>query len=479
MKPEIPSFDQTRILVIGDVMLDRYWHGNTDRISPEAPVPVLHVQTSQDRPGGAGNVALNLSALGCQVTLLGIIGDDEAGVTLEKQLRSANVDCHLHRLSDFPTITKLRVLGRHQQLVRLDFEKALDSLKAEDLIPDVKKLLSTQRFDALILSDYAKGTLHHAQAFIDAAKAVGIPVLVDPKNTDFNVYRGATLVKPNRKEFEAVAGRFSNDEDMIARGYSVLREYDIEALLITRSEHGMTLLRDHSFAPLHLPARAREVYDVTGAGDTVIAVLAASLAAGEPLDKAALLANLAAGLVVEKLGAVTISADQLRRALQPQQQGIQRGVLSEADLIRTLNDARAQGETIVMTNGCFDILHAGHVQYLESAKELGHRLVVAVNDDDSVRRLKGNTRPINTLQERMAVLAGLRSVDWVVSFSEDTPERLIKQVNPDVLVKGEDYRVEQIAGSDHVLSAGGKVHLISFRPGCSTSSVVKKILASE
>jgi D-beta-D-heptose 7-phosphate kinase/D-beta-D-heptose 1-phosphate adenosyltransferase len=475
MKLEIPPFERSRVLVIGDVMLDRYWHGTAHRISPEAPVPVLHVTETQDRPGGAGNVALNLSALGCQVTLLGIIGNDEAGDTLEKQLQTAKVNCQLHRLPDFPTITKLRVLGQHQQLVRLDFEKALGALKTENLIPDVKKLLNN--VDVLVLSDYAKGTLHHAQAFIAAAKAVGVPVLIDPKSLDFSLYEGATVITPNRQEFEAVAGHFTDDLDLAARGYSLLRDYHIDALLVTRSERGMTLLRE-GFAPLHLPTRAREVYDVTGAGDTVIAVLAASLGAGESLERAAFLANTAGGLVVEKLGAVTVSVTELREALKPQQQDIQTGVLSEAGLMRALQNARTLDETIVMTNGCFDILHAGHVQYLEEAKKLGQRLIVAVNDDESVRRLKGNARPIIPLQERMAVLAGLRCVDWVVSFSEDTPERLIKQVQPDILVKGEDYRVEQIAGADHVLAAGGKVHLLSFKPGCSTSDVIKKILTS-
>jgi len=475
MKLEIPPFGRTHILVIGDVMLDRYWHGNAYRISPEAPVPILNVTDTQERPGGAGNVALNLSALGCQVTLLGIIGDDEAGRILERQLETANVRCHFHRLPDFPTITKLRVLGQHQQLVRLDFEKALDVLKSENLVPEAKQILLNNKIDALVLSDYAKGTLHHAQAFILAAKAINVPVLVDPKSSNFTLYQGATLITPNRKEFETVVGRFEDETDMATRGYGLLRDYDMKALLVTRSEHGMTLLREN-VAPLHLPTRAREVYDVTGAGDTVIAVLAASLAAGESLDKAASLANTAAGLVVEKLGAITISVAELRHALQSEPLHLKTGILTEPELIQLLQDARAQGETIVVTNGCFDILHAGHVQYLEAAKALGQRLIIAVNDDESVRRLKGDTRPINLLAERMAVLAGLRAVDWVVAFSEDTPERLIQCLQPDILVKGEDYSIAQIAGADYVLSSGGEVHLLPFKPGCSTSKVIKRIL---
>ncbi len=472
----LPSFHSVRALVVGDVMLDRYWHGNTSRISPEAPVPILRVTESQERPGGAGNVALNLKALGCQVFLVGIVGQDEVGNTLEKQLATAGVYCYFHRVADFPTITKLRVLGRHQQLVRLDFEGSLDALKTQNLIPDVKRLLQ-QKIDVLILSDYAKGTLHHAQAFINAAKEANIPVLVDPKSTDFSLYQGATVITPNQKEFEAIVGHSASEEEMVAKGCALLQNFAVSALLITRSEHGMMLLREH-FPPICLPAKAREVYDVTGAGDTVIAVLAASMAAGVSLDEAAALANVAAGLAVEKLGAVTISADELRLAIRPSSQTAPTGcITAEAELIQMLEDARARNETIVMTNGCFDILHAGHVQYLEQAKKLGQRLIVAINDDDSVRRLKGKKRPINALADRMSVVAGLRSVDWVIAFSEDTPERLIELIQPHILVKGEDYQIAQIAGAEYVLANGGKVHLLPFKPNCSTSGVIQKILS--
>ncbi len=472
MKLDIPAFSTVRVLVVGDLMLDRYWQGNASRISPEAPVPVLHVTDTQDRPGGAGNVALNLKALGCQVSLIAAIGQDEAGDVLEKQLTQANIDCHLHRFSDFTTITKLRVLGRHQQLVRLDFEASSASLKTEDLISDVKKILG-QGIDVLVLSDYAKGTLHHAQAFIAAAKALNIPVLVDPKSLDFSLYKGATIITPNQKEFEAIVGRVSDDEDLIAKGYALLQNYDISALLVTRSEHGMTLISSE-MSPTHFPIQAREVYDVTGAGDTVIAVMAASLAAGESLNKSVMLANVAAGLVIQKLGAAAISIDELRRAIsQEMSHSLTPGcIVTEEALMSILEILRAQGETIVMTNGCFDILHAGHVQYLEQAKTRGDRLIVAINDDQSVRRLKGENRPINGLQDRMSVVAGLRAVDWVVSFSEDTPEHLIKRVEPDILVKGKDYCVSQIAGADHVLSKGGKVELLSFKEGYSTSKLI-------
>jgi len=470
MRAEIPSFNAVRVLVVGDIMLDRYWHGNASRMSPEAPVPVVHVSGLEDRAGGAGNVALNLAALGCQVTLLGVVGDDEPGKILKTQLSAAGVNCQFHYLPNFPTITKLRVIGRNQQLIRLDFEEALDEVRAFNLLELFKPQL--QNIDAVILSDYAKGTLHHARLLIAEAKKMGLPVLVDPKSDDFSIYHGATIITPNQKEFEAVVGSCSNHENLVTKGQKLMHAHELSALLVTQGEHGMTLLKEGE-EPLHLPTRAREVYDVTGAGDTVIAVLAAAIAAGESLEIAAALANMAAGIVIRKLGAATVSVPELRRAMQ-RQQGSEFGVLTEDELMVAVEDARAHGEKIVMTNGCFDILHAGHIQYLEAAKELGQRLIIAVNDDDSVRRLKGSSRPLNPLQPRMAVLAALRAVDWVVAFSEDTPERLITRVSPDVLVKGGDYKVDEIAGAKHVQTIGGKVEILPFKPGHSTSGIIEK-----
>ncbi len=470
MRIDIPPFENVRVLIVGDVMLDRYWHGTALRISPEAPVPVVHVNELEERPGGAGNVALNLAALGCKVTLLTIVGQDSEANSLETQLQKAGVNCVFHHLSGFPTITKLRVIGRNQQLMRLDFEQALDALRAHNLLPLFREQI--QQTEVLILSDYGKGTLHHAQSIIAAARQAGVPILVDPKSRDFSKYRGATVVTPNQKEFEDVVGPCADQSELIAKGYGLMRDCELSSLLVTQGEHGMTLLQEGE-PPLHLPTRAREVYDVTGAGDTVISVLAASLAAGEPLSSAASLANSAAGIVIRKLGAATVSVPELRRALQ-RQQGSEFGVLTEDELMVAVEDARAHHEKIVMTNGCFDILHAGHIQYLEQAKELGQRLIIAVNDDASVRRLKGSTRPINHLKERMSVLSALRVVDWVVSFSEDTPERLIQRVTPDILVKGGDYQPRDIAGGAHVIAQGGTVEILPFRQGCSTSAIIDK-----
>jgi D-beta-D-heptose 7-phosphate kinase/D-beta-D-heptose 1-phosphate adenosyltransferase len=471
MKIELPAFDRVRVLVVGDVMLDRYWHGAASRISPEAPVPVVKIAGYEERPGGAGNVALNLKALGCQVTLVSVVGDDNNADVLIHKLQEFGVACQLYRLPGFTTITKLRVIGRNQQLLRLDFEENVTPVQSRHLIPLFVEQIS--QADIVVFSDYAKGSLFHIPELISYARQAGVPILVDPKNADFSVYRGATIVTPNQKEFEAAVGYCSDQSELLSKGYALMREHDISALLITQGEQGMTLLEKEK-GPVNLPTRAREVYDVTGAGDTVIATLAAAMAAGEPLDLAATLANIAAGLVIKKLGAVTVSVPELRRAMQ-RQQGSEFGVISEEELMVAIADARAHNEKIVMTNGCFDILHAGHVQYLEQAKEFGQRLIVAINDDASVSRLKGSSRPLNTLKQRAAVLSALRVVDWVVPFSEDTPERLIRRVCPDVLVKGADYRIEEIAGADYVIAEGGLVKLLPLTPDCSTSGIIEKM----
>jgi len=470
MKISIPDFGSARVLVAGDVMLDRYWHGSTSRISPEAPVPVVRVEEAEERPGGAGNVALNIAALGARVSLLAVTGGDDAARTLAAQLGAAGVNCMLHEARGMVTVTKLRVLSRHQQLIRLDFESGIPNFNAENLVAPFQAALT--ECDVVVLSDYGKGALGAAQELIRAARTAKVPVLVDPKSRDFGVYRGATIVTPNLAEFEAVVGGCRDEQDLVGKGNALIAQYEFEALLITRGEHGMTLLRRGS-PPQHLPARAREVYDVTGAGDTVISVLAAALAAGEELAQATALANLAAGIVVGKLGTATVSVPELRRALH-QDWVLARGILSESQLLAAIEQSRGRGETLVMTNGCFDILHAGHVAYLAEARRLGDRLIVAVNDDDSVRRLKGAARPVNALDHRMAVLAALQSVDWVVPFGEDTPERLICRVKPEVLAKGGDYRAEQVAGSACVTAAGGKVAILPYHHGHSTTSIIER-----
>jgi len=471
----IAKLATAKVLVVGDVMLDRYWHGGVDRISPEAPVPVVHVSTIENRAGGAANVAVNIAMLGGTAQLFGYVGNDEAGELLKAASGEFNVKNQLITLNGQPTITKLRVLSRHQQLIRLDFEDDFHEIDNTALLAELRAHYNEAH--VLLLSDYGKGVLSNPQSFIRDARAAGLMVLVDPKSKDFSIYQGATLLTPNQKEFEAVVGKCKNEDEMIERGWQLVKKLNLQALLVTRGEHGMLLL-ETGREPLLLPAQARDVYDVTGAGDTVIALLATGLAADLPLGEAARLANIAAGLVVAKVGTAGVTPEELMEAMH-HLQPTTHGTVSEEILLALCSQAKKRGERVVMTNGCFDILHPGHITYLEQAKALGDRLIVAVNTDESVQRLKGESRPINSLADRMAVLAGLQSVDWVVPFSEDTPERLISTVLPDILVKGGDYRVEQIAGAKAVLANGGDVQILTFVDGCSTSNMIKRIIEKE
>ena len=471
MKTSLPEFNQANVLVVGDIMLDRYWYGGTNRISPEAPVPIVKVDALEERAGGAANVAMNITSLGGSARLIGFTGIDEPAKVLDEQLTKRNVHCDFVSVSTHPTITKLRVLSRNQQLIRIDFEEGFNSVDHTPILERIESALSTSK--VLVLSDYAKGALTAVQAMIKQAQKANVPILVDPKGTDFERYRGATLLTPNMSEFEAVVGVCKTEQEIIEKGYQLIKQYDLKALLVTRSEKGMTLLQLDK-PVYHLPTQAKEVFDVTGAGDTVIATLAASLAAGQSLEESCFLANAAAGVVVGKLGTSTVSQVELSNAIRARtDDGF--GVMTEETLKEEIRKARLRGEKIVMTNGCFDILHAGHVSYLANARKLGDRLIVAVNSDASVKQLKGPSRPINPLMQRMIVLGALDSVDWVVPFEEETPQRLITSILPDVLVKGGDYKPEDIAGGKEVIEAGGIVKVLNFEDGCSTTNIIDRI----
>lgn len=470
MKVNFAAFEQAKVLVAGDVMLDRYWQGSTTRISPEAPVPVVRVQAQDDRPGGAANVALNLVSLGAAAGLAGIVGRDDNARLLDAHLERLGVKTFFDRSDTQPTVTKVRVMSRNQQLIRLDFEEKLEA--GQSLLDAYGYGLEAT--DLVILSDYAKGTLSQVQEMIQMARKAGKRVLVDPKGTDFSIYRQASVLTPNLSEFEAVVGVCESEAELEQKGEQLRSELELEALLITRSEKGMTLIRA-GFAPLHLPTRAQEIYDVTGAGDTVIAVLGLALASGHDFPEAMMLANLAAGVVVAKPGTATVSMGEIYTALHSDTL-LEYGVITADRLAKLVAIAKNKGEKVVFTNGCFDLLHAGHVAYLEEARKLGDRLIVAVNADASVSRLKGPSRPINPLDRRMRVLAGLQSVDWVVPFEEDTPAEIIAQLVPNVLVKGGDYQVESIAGADTVLKNGGEVKVLTFVDGVSTTAMVRSIL---
>lgn len=465
------NFSQVNVLVVGDVMLDKYWYGDTSRISPEAPVPVVNIKQIESRLGGAANVAKNIASLGAQVTLVGAIGfDDNAKIFSElSHISKIDLDC---QQVNAPTITKLRVVGRQQQLLRLDFEeKSAEINLSEHFCRQVEKA------QVIILSDYNKGALDDMAYFIEQAKKLGKIVIVDPKRYNLDVYKNADCLTPNRAEFEQMIGKKClTDHDFEEQGFNLIKKIGIKNLLITRGAQGMTLLQSEGNKVLHIPTQAREIFDITGAGDTVIATLGAALANSHTWEDSVKLANMAAGAVVGKLGTSTIERDELEKLWQQNENTeLEDNVLTEEEALAKIQLAKQQGKRVVMTNGCFDLLHPGHLRYLEQAKKLGHYLLVAVNTDESIRRLKGPTRPIHTTESRLKVLLGLKSVDWVVPFSEDTPERLISLLLPNVLVKGGDYKIQDVVGAEIVLREGGEVKILDFVDGYSTTNSIKKI----
>lgn len=475
----LPDNAMAPVVVLGDVMLDRYWRGPTSRISPEAPVPVVRVRAMEDRIGGAGNVAANAAALGAQVTLLGITGDDADAAMLETLCGSAGFQARFLRTATSRTVVKLRVIAQHQQLVRLDFEDEAGKVAADALAglrmalqSTLKSLPRAETRPVVVFSDYAKGTLSEVAALIAIARAEGAFSVVDPKGRDFAPYTGADLVTPNLAEFEAVVGPCPDEETLVTRARALCEAYAFGAVLVTRGEHGMSLVFRAGDAR-HLPAVARDVFDVTGAGDTVCAALAWAVASGIPLTGAVELANAAAGIAVGKLGTSVVTRAELE-ASRGGRRGASQALSGREALLAEVRAARRKGQKIIMTNGCFDVLHVGHVRYLEQAAALGDRLLVAVNTDASVQRLKGMDRPVNTLSDRMEVLQRLASVDWVVAFDEDTPRELIAAVLPDVLVKGGDYELSAIVGAREVLDAGGQVLSLPFHEGHSTTAMLAR-----
>jgi len=490
MLPELHSilnlleggFSQLKVLVIGDIMLDRYILGDVERISPEAPVPVLRHARRYERAGGAANVAMNLAGLGCQTILSGFWGNDAEQGELAAILKHNGVDTVGVVTSSLPTISKTRIVGRTQQLLRLDIESrdTPPAAEAADLQQRATDLVA--KVHAVILSDYAKGALTAVlcEAVIRAARAANIPILADPKTPDFGKYNGATTVCPNLGELSAATGIPAHrTEELLAAGQALVSEHDFKFLTVTMSEKGISVLRpaaEGNSGIYHSPARAREVFDVSGAGDTVIATLAASLAAGLQIETAVELANLAAGIVVSKVGTVPIARNELVAALTPSSNVAAGEKILDLERIKLrVAEWRATGETIVFTNGCFDLLHVGHIPLLEDCRRFGSKLILGLNADASVCRLKGPTRPIVSERERARVMAALAAVDAVVLFEEDTPLELIRALKPDVLVKGGDYTIETVVGHEDVLAAGGRVEIVATVEGFSTSNIVKKL----
>ena len=469
------------VLVVGDVMLDQYVWGEVERISPEAPVPVVRAGMRDQRPGGAANVAMNLALLGARVTLVGFAGGDSEHERLEALLTHDGVEPRLTVTPNAPTTTKLRILSGHQQILRLDTESRAshsDSAYASLLQDALRALPDTT---VVVLSDYAKGTLTEevCQTIICEATRRNLPVLVDPKQQDFARYCGATAICPNLKELAAATGESpGNIRAVLKAGQTLVRKLGLEFIAVTLGDKGITVLRPES--RVHAPAVVRQVYDVSGAGDTVVAVLALSLACKVLIETAVELANIAAGVVVGKVGTVPVRREELLGALSQEVAfGMDSKLFSLERLLTRVSAWRSCRKHIVFTNGCFDILHVGHIRLLEEARRQGDRLVVAVNSDASVRRLKGPARPIVGQAERARVLAALSAVDAVVVFEEDTPLRLIEATRPDVLVKGGDYTEEEVVGAREVRVWGGRVELIPLVPGTSTTRLISQSVGRE
>lgn len=479
LERELIALGHPRLLIIGDLILDRYVTGDVDRISPEAPIPVLRARHSELRLGGAGNVVSNLRAMDAEVRLIGAVGDDELGRSLSEMVAGLGVETGAIVVDAArPTIEKTRMLSGVQQMLRVDWEdpSPLYGAPLQAVLAAIPAAVAGA--DGVVLSDYGKGLLTPeviARA-IECARAACIPVLVDPKGNDFSRYRGATLITPNKKEAETALGRRIADlNELTAAADELIAAAELESIVITLGAEGIyhrTPTPDGGREG-RSPAAARAVYDVTGAGDTVVAHLALYLASGMKLARAVALANQAAGLVVGRLGTNSVTRAELRARLAEDLPPVG-SVLDGTTLDGALEAWRREGQRVVFTNGCFDVLHVGHVSYLRFARSQGDVLLVGVNDDASVRRLKGGSRPVNPLADRMAVLAALEMVDAVVAFSEDTPQRIIERVTPDVLVKGEDWKTKGVVGREWVESHGGQVVLAPLVDGKSTTRILER-----
>ena len=466
---DLHQLKQGKILIIGDIILDEYLQGTVSRVSPEAPVPVLRPDDRELRLGGAANVASNVKSLGAKVELIGVLGKDTAAKELRELLKNKSIRASLTN-SEKTTVHKLRLLAGQQQLLRLDREESFTKKDWQVTKNTFSKKL--KGFNAVIVSDYGKDTLVDVPFLIKESKKKNIPVFIDPKGNNFNKYKGAYIITPNFMEFSTEVGGVSSESDFTNKANKLIKKLALQALLVTRGQEGMTLFKKDrdKIKRTDFPTEARDVFDVSGAGDTVIASLASAQSSGMTLEDSVKLANAAAGIVVGKSGTASPSLAELSISLNSGD-----SVLSKPEIKDLVKEAKKDSKKIVFTNGCFDLLHVGHITYLEEAKKLGDRLIVALNSDNSVKKLKGAKRPIHKLKERAKQIAALDSVDWVTSFTEDTPLKLIKELEPDVLVKGKDYKVKDIAGSKEVLSQGGQVKTIKLVKGVSTSNLIKRI----
>jgi len=477
------GFRRHRVLVVGDLMLDTYVWGDVNRISPEAPVPVLRSVRRSHVAGGAANVAMNLAGLGTQVSVIGFLGEDEEARTLRKLLSDSGIAADTLCAWQRPTISKTRIMAGRQQLLRLDVEtpEQPSAQEIEILLQTVAAHIA--HADCVILSDYAKGSLPErvCQYVIGEARARNLPVLVDPKGSDFSKYHGATTICPNLQELSTCTGVPAQlPAALMTAGRALIAPLALDYLTVTMSEHGIRVLHATPERDLHAAAQAREVYDVSGAGDTVIATLAAAAAAKLDLESALQLANLAAGIVVSRVGTVPIDrADLLATISEQLTLSTHEKIVDRAGLAARAAQWRSRGESIVFTNGCFDLLHIGHITLLEDAHRMGDHLVLGINSDASVQRLKGPARPIVGEKERARILAALASTDAIIIFDEDTPLATIQALRPDVLVKGGDYTEATVVGAELVRSLGGRVAIVPTVAGFSTTNIVQRMVASE
>lgn len=475
------SFQNSHVLCLGDILLDRFVYGAVHRISPEAPVPVLKINRDFLALGGAGNVVRNLSALGCHTTFIGIIGKDDAGQKTRELLTDLpQVNAHL--TVEGRTPVKSRFISNSQQLLRVDDE--VFAVPSKATVEAIKAMVTDQLplAQVVILSDYGKGSLppELCQFIIDAAKATGIPTIVDPKGHDYSRYQGATLLTPNEKELSEVSPYpLRSDQDITQAMMQIKDLHHLDSVLVTCGAKGMILLPPSGSKPrsepIHIPAQAREIFDVSGAGDTVIATLSAAISTGHSLEDAARLANIAAGIVVGKVGTAVVGQEELAAAVLKAETLAPSKIMSLEDATNYAQIWRRQGLTLGFTNGCFDLLHLGHLHSLEQCKKACDRLIVGLNTDTSIQRLKGENRPIQGEMVRAHVLAALEYVDGVILFEDDTPLNLIETLLPDILFKGADYTIDAVVGADIVHLNGGKVHLIDLKPGYSTTATVEKL----
>ena len=459
----------SKILVIGDVMLDEYWFGDSDRISPEAPTPIVNVVKKEYRIGGAGNVALNLFELGTNVTLVCSIGKDLEGKILKNILKK-NFLKNYFLIKKSKTIKKLRIFCQNNQMIRLDIESNKDEYKIK-LDKNLKKQID--KSNLVILSDYGKGALSDVKNIIKYAKSKRKLIIIDPKGSNFLKYSNATILTPNYKEFLTVVGEVKNKTDFKKKSRDLIKKIKIKGLLITQGKHGMTLVTKDKI--IHRKSFAQDVFDVTGAGDTVIATFSSYLNNGSSLIKSMEMANIAASIVIKKIGTATANKKEIEEILNHTDIKLNKKYYkNEKDLFKLLQHIKSKNKKIVLTNGCFDILHPGHIHLLQEAKKLGNFLIVAINSDNSVNKLKGSGRPFNRLSSRIKMLTSLTCVDLVISFNEISPENIIKKISPDILVKGGDYKVNNIIGGNYVKSYNGQVKVIKLKKGHSTSKILSR-----